>query len=139
MKDYYEILGTSFTSTNIEIKKVYRKKAIRWHPDKNQGDKECEEKFKEILEAYNVLINEESRKEYDIKYSQFKIKFDYLTQKDEENKIKSKTKKQHKPLFTEEERNNQDTPEIYPEFDYIFGKLPENIDFFMFPKRCIKK
>ena len=54
-RDYYEVLEVSKTATPEEIKKAYRKKAIQYHPDKNPGDKEAEEKFKEAAEAYEVL------------------------------------------------------------------------------------
>ncbi len=64
-RDYYEVLGVSKTATPDEIKKAYRKLAIKYHPDKNPGDKEAEEKFKEAAEAYEVLSNEEKRKKYD--------------------------------------------------------------------------
>jgi curved DNA-binding protein len=64
-KDYYKILGVSKNATQDEIKKAYRKLAKQYHPDKNQGNKEAEEKFKEISEAYEVLGNEENRKKYD--------------------------------------------------------------------------
>ena len=64
-RDYYEVLGVSKTATADEIKKAYRKLAIKYHPDKNPGDKEAEEKFKEAAEAYDVLSNEEKRQKYD--------------------------------------------------------------------------
>lgn len=64
-RDYYEVLGVSKTATADEIKKAYRKKALQYHPDRNPGDKEAEEKFKEAAEAYDVLSNEEQRKLYD--------------------------------------------------------------------------
>ncbi len=64
-KDYYKILGVSKNATQDEIKKAYRKLARKYHPDKNKGDKEAEEKFKEINEAYEVLGNPENRKKYD--------------------------------------------------------------------------
>ena len=64
-RDYYEVLGVSKTATPDEIKKAYRKMAIKYHPDKNPGDKEAEEKFKEAAEAYDVLSNEEKRQKYD--------------------------------------------------------------------------
>jgi len=64
-KDFYEILGISKNATEAEIKKAYRKLAIKFHPDKNPGNKEAEDKFKEISEAYEVLSNEEKRANYD--------------------------------------------------------------------------
>ncbi len=64
-RDYYEVLGVSKSASADEIKKAYRKLAIKFHPDKNPGDKEAEEKFKEAAEAYEVLGNEEKRSKYD--------------------------------------------------------------------------
>lgn len=64
-KDYYKILGVEHSAKQDEIKKAYRKLAVKYHPDKNPGDKAAEEKFKEISEAYQVLGNEASRKKYD--------------------------------------------------------------------------
>ena len=64
-QDYYEILEISHTATADEVKKAYRKKAMQFHPDKNPGNKESEEKFKEAAEAYSVLIDPEKRPLYD--------------------------------------------------------------------------
>ena len=64
-RDYYEVLGVAKTASADEIKKAYRKKAIQYHPDKNPGDKEAEEKFKEAAEAYDVLSNPDKRARYD--------------------------------------------------------------------------
>jgi molecular chaperone DnaJ len=63
-RDYYDVLGVSKSADADEIKKAYRKMAIKYHPDKNQGDKEAEEKFKEAAEAYEVLSNPEKRQRY---------------------------------------------------------------------------
>jgi len=65
VRDYYEILGVQKGATESEIKKSYRKLAVKYHPDKNPDDKESEEKFKEVAEAYGVLENEGDRKLYD--------------------------------------------------------------------------
>ena len=54
-RDYYEVLGVAKGASADEIKKAYRKLAVKYHPDKNPGDKEAEEKFKEAAEAYSVL------------------------------------------------------------------------------------
>ncbi|MDR0894032.1 MAG: molecular chaperone DnaJ [Prevotellaceae bacterium] len=64
-RDYYEVLGVSKNATADEIKKAYRQKAIQYHPDKNPGNKEAEEKFKEAAEAYDVLSNPDKRARYD--------------------------------------------------------------------------
>jgi molecular chaperone DnaJ len=63
--DYYEILGVSRNATKVEIKKAYRKLAMKYHPDRNPGDKEAEEMFKKINEAYQVLSDDEKRAIYD--------------------------------------------------------------------------
>lgn len=65
MADYYDILEISKTATPDEVKKAYRKKALKFHPDKNPGDSEAEKKFKEISEAYEVLSDEKKRQTYD--------------------------------------------------------------------------
>lgn len=64
-RDYYEVLGVSKTASADEIKKAYKKMAIKYHPDRNPGDKEAEEKFKEAAEAYDVLHDEQKRARYD--------------------------------------------------------------------------
>ena len=65
MKDYYQILSVSRTATAEEIKKAYRKLALKYHPDRNPGDREAEERFKEAAEAYEVLRDPEKRRLYD--------------------------------------------------------------------------
>jgi curved DNA-binding protein len=63
--DYYEVLGVKKDCSAQDIKKAYRKLAMKYHPDRNKGDKEAEEKFKKISEAYAVLSDDEKRKQYD--------------------------------------------------------------------------
>lgn len=65
MRDYYEVLGVNRNAPADEIKKAYRKLALQFHPDKNPGNKEAEEKFKEAAEAYDVLSSSEKRQRYD--------------------------------------------------------------------------
>ncbi|WP_143304742.1 DnaJ C-terminal domain-containing protein [Chitinophaga vietnamensis] len=65
VKDYYKVLGVDKTATAEQIKKAYRKLAVKYHPDKNPGDKAAEDKFKDINEAYEVLSDAEKRKKYD--------------------------------------------------------------------------
>lgn len=64
-KDYYGVLGVAKGASTDEIKKAYRKLALKYHPDKNPGDKKAEETFKEITEAYAVLSDEDKRRQYD--------------------------------------------------------------------------
>jgi len=64
-KDYYEVLGVNKSATQEEIKKAYRKLAVKYHPDKNPDNKQAEDKFKELSEAYEVLGDKEKRKKYD--------------------------------------------------------------------------
>ena len=65
-RDYYEILGVERGAGNGEIKSAYRKLALKHHPDRNQGDKGAESKFKEVNEAYGVLSDSSKRQQYDM-------------------------------------------------------------------------
>ena len=65
-RDYYEVLGVDKNASSNDIKKAYRKLAIKYHPDRNPGDSKAEEKFKEAAEAYSVLNDPEKRKQYDL-------------------------------------------------------------------------
>ena len=71
MKDYYKILELPFGSSSVEIKSAYRKLAFKYHPDKNFNDRNAEEKFKEITEAYTVLCDDNRRIIYHAEYNDF--------------------------------------------------------------------
>ena len=64
-RDYYAVLGVARTATDQEIKSAYRKLALKYHPDRNPGDKKAEEQFKECAEAYSVLADPDKRGRYD--------------------------------------------------------------------------
>lgn len=64
-RDYYEVLGVDKNASDDDIKKAYKKLAIQYHPDRNPGDKQAEEKFKEAAEAYSVLSDKDKRARYD--------------------------------------------------------------------------
>ena len=64
-RDYYDVLGVEKNAGPDQIKAAYRKQAVKYHPDKNKGDKGAEEKFKEASEAYHVLSNSERKQNYD--------------------------------------------------------------------------
>ncbi len=69
-RDYYEILGISQNASDAEIKKAYRQAALKYHPDRNPGDKQAEEKFKDAAAAYEILSDPEKRREYDLERQQ---------------------------------------------------------------------
>ena len=64
-RDYYEVLGLSKGASGDEVKKAFRRMAMKYHPDKNPGDKDAEEKFKEINEAYSILSDPDKKQKYD--------------------------------------------------------------------------
>ena len=64
-RDYYEILGVGKSASADEVKKAYRKVAMQYHPDRNPGNKEAEEKFKEAAEAYEILSDADKKTQYD--------------------------------------------------------------------------
>ena len=95
MNDYYDILGVPRTATADEIKKAYRKLAVKYHPDKNPGDAAAEEMFKKINTAYDVLGDEEKRRQYDSGY--------YYNSNSSSNTSSENTEKQYQ--YTQYEYN----------------------------------
>ena len=83
MKNYYQILGIERTSNTNDIKSAYRKLALKFHPDKNNGDKFFEDRFKEIQEAYETLSDEKKKYLYDIEYDLF---FNIKSRKSDNNR-----------------------------------------------------
>ncbi len=88
MKDYYFTLGIENSATDMEIKAAYRKLAVRFHPDKNQGDKLYEERFKTIQEAYEILSNNEKRADYDFKFKTTRIVVTTKSNKEQQEVVK---------------------------------------------------
>lgn len=85
IKNHYQILGINRNADNKEIKQAYKKLAVKFHPDKNNGDKYFEERFKEIQESYEVLINSQKKSDYDRIYDSF------FSNKQKENNIQSQS------------------------------------------------
>lgn len=110
MKSYYEILEVSRNASKETIKSEFKKLARKYHPDLNPNNKEAEEKFKEINEAYGILSNEDSRKEYDKKL---------------EPQENSKSKEEKKDFSN---KSNIDFENISKNFEDFFGFNPKSSD-----------
>lgn len=95
MKDYYQILGVNHNASLEEIKIAYRKLAMKFHPDKNNGDKYFENRFRDIYEAYEHLSNENLRKQFDDNlykfYNRINEKDSHTTNRDYTNNSSKKT------------------------------------------------
>ena len=107
-RDYYEVLGVDRNADDSTIKKAYRNLAKKYHPDMNPGDKDAEKKFKEASEAYEVLSNEEKRKNYD-----HKLTTEWNKPKPTKTAENKTTVKQPFPFFSTEES-----------FEHFFGFCP---------------
>lgn len=114
MKNYYYILGVERNATLEEIKKAYKKLALKFHPDQNNGDKFFEERFKEIAEAYEVLSNQERRKQYDMAWfihhaqNASNNRTNTSNQAAEEEKRKKEAFEQEKAKFEREKRAHEE-------------------------------
>lgn len=148
VKDYYSILGITSDASTAAIKKAYRINAIKYHPDKNFGDPKFTEKFIEIREAYDNLINPEKRREFDIRYKEFWSQMNAPSTK--ENKFESQNTYEHPPqknefiyepfvqFFSSDERKSQETPQSRPEKTPWGKPIPEHTIFFIYPKNIGK-
>ena len=117
MKDYYKILGVSETSSKDEIKKAFRSLAKKYHPDRNGNDENAIKKFQEVNEAYEVLSNEDSKKSYDEKKTNFKN----AHKKKNENSKNNKTDND----FSEKTRSKKESMEdLNQYFANFFGFDP---------------
>lgn len=140
MKDYYSILEISIEATSEQVKKAYRQKAIKYHPDKHFGDKYFIDKFIEAKEAYDTLSDINKRVEYDLKYIEY-FTIEEPEKKEKVKKEKSKEKDQeeeffydpYKPFYTYQDRVTNKTPQFDPKINHWGEKLPENADFFKLP------
>ena len=146
MNNYYGILEVSVTASLDQIKKAYRQKAIKYHPDKHFGDRYFAERFMEVKEAYDILSDQNKRAEYDIKYKAYFVK-DTEPQRQEtfkEQKRKEKEKEEqffydpHKPFYSYQDRLVNETPQFNPKINHWGEPLPDNVDFFKLPKNIGK-
>jgi len=146
MKNYYEILDVSIIASQEEIKKAYRLKAIKYHPDKHHDDKYFAEMFIEISEAYETLSNIDKRAAYDKSNVAFFKKSEdnaeqFYKQDQKAKKVEEEDKfyyDPYKPFYSEKDRELNDTPQFRPKIDHWGKLLSDNIDFFILPKNIGK-
>ena len=139
IKNYYKILEINQSANEIEIKKAFRKKAIKYHPDKHLGDDYMVEKFIEIKEAYDCLLDKKLKEEYDIEYFKHyrrdrRNKADE-TPRDKNEPIKKEKVFQYKrrsPYFSAYDRVRTQTN--LPDIDHWGNTIENNADFFCLPK-----
>jgi len=118
LKDYYKILNLTFGASETEIKRSFRKLATIYHPDKNGGSKISEEAFKEILNAYEILSNSQSRATYDLIYKQ------HFQQSKRETTYQNRTNsnKNNEQTYQSTESNSKHQRKVYsqPKVNYSF-------------------
>ncbi|RYM34809.1 hypothetical protein ERX46_05390 [Brumimicrobium glaciale] len=125
MENFYAILNIDINASKQEIKKAYRVLAVKYHPDKNQGNDKLTQKFLEVKEAYETLIDPLSRQDYDIRFT--------ASFHNAENQ-KTKENSFHENPFNSSTIEDDYTPQYKPSFDLFGEKAPENIIFFKLPK-----
>ena len=145
MKNYYEILEVRFNAPQDEIKKAFRLKAIKYHPDKHNGDNYFTEKFIEVREAFDVLTDSQKKDAYDLNYKVVFLKevsLQKATVQEERRKEKEKEEQffydPYKPFYSYQDRTQQETPQFKPKINHWGEILPEEADFFTFPKQIGK-
>lgn len=143
--DYYTLLDIKFDATEEQIKKAYRIKAIQYHPDKHFGNADYSQMFIEIKDAYDVLIDSQRRKIYDIEYIQEKRDMSHPIQNDKHvnyDKTKDNNEKfcynPSKQFYSEYDRELQETPQYKPIYNFWFKIIPDDFVFFIFPKKIGK-
>ncbi len=145
MKNYYEILEVSFNAPPDVIKKAFRLKAVKYHPDKHFGDTYFAAKFIEAKEAYETLSDSNRKSEYDILYNNFFIKEEpqrQQTVKEERQKEAEQEEQFHynpyKSFYSFQDRKQQETPQFKPKINHWGEPLPGNAEFFTLPKNIGK-
>lgn len=145
MKNHYLTLEIDVSATTEQIKKAYRLKAVKYHPDKHFGDKYFTEKFIEVKEAYDILSDPEKRRTYDIEYKAFFTREEPERQQTVREEKRKETEKEeqffydpHKSFYSFQDRKVNETPQFEPKIDHFGDKLEDNIDFFKLPKNIGK-
>lgn len=145
MKNHYLTLELDLSATNEQIKKAYRIKAVKYHPDKNFGDKYLTEKFIEVKEAYDTLSNPEKRRVYDLEYKAFFTTEEPQRQQRVREEKRKETEKEeeffydpYKPFYSYQDRQINETPQFEPKTDIWGGEISDSIDFFILPKNIGK-
>ncbi len=136
MKDYYGILRVPVSATIDQIKKAYRINAVKYHPDKNQGDNTYNLKFIEIQEAYDVLSDVDKRRGYDEIIRN--LRENYANEGRGVDGVSDEFSYNHQSFFSYSERDSNETPQEAPEVDHWGEKLNSDADFFLMPKNIGK-
>lgn len=140
-KDFYSILGISCNATDLEIKKAFRLKAVKYHPDKNFGSNSFAKKFIEIKKAYDTLIHPGKRIHYDAEYTLYqKNAQDDIknARKDERKESEQRGEKfrrnSYKSFYSDGDRKQQETPQVKPKQTPWGLEINDYFEFFAFPK-----